>query len=209
MQKLQRLRELPRLPGRRSADFEDLTIAGATVRVYKATSDRTVPVSARLMALLGDELYQLVSHDGEEDEDAGPLSVLLGLDFDDEDDIKTAMIGTVLPLLYEKASALTNDSGPGSLFWYFERLLTGNVEYAGTRIEDISELDTIGFTVPEITKMFWVGVRIAFFPTQDAPDTNVGAKGPGTSEAETQSPRQEILSFSAESSPTLGQSAPT
>lgn len=176
--KLRPLTELPRLPGHRSAMFRDVQIQGVTVRVHKARSDRTVSVSARLSSMLSDELYRLLAHSEEEDK-AGPLRGILGIDFEDDTQIKNAMIGHILPILYEKIGELSEESGPGSLFWYFERILAGNVEYEGARPDSMSDLDEMGFGVADLTRLFWAGIELACFPTRGDPDTSPGDRESG------------------------------
>lgn len=204
--KLQKLAELPRLPGHRSNPHRDVTVSGVTVRVHKAKASRTVPVSARLMSLLGDELYQMVSHSETEDGRAGKLAGLLEIDFEDEAQAKSAMMGIVLPLLYQRMSELTADSGPGSLFWYFERILAGNVELSGVRAQSMEDLDEMGFGVPALTRLFWAGLSLALFPTQGAPDTNPGNLAPGPPET---SKASETLNISGASAKMTGRPAPT
>lgn len=172
---------MPRLPGHRSSVYLDIEMAGTTVRLYKAKANRTVAVSARLIGMLGTELYQLIAH-SEDEGDAGPLGALLGVDFDDGDQIKAAVMAYVLPTLYEKFDELTADEGPGSVYWFFERILAGNVELEGVRPKTMDDLDEMGFMVPEITKLFWKGLEMAFFPTRGDPDMNDGESGPGKPE---------------------------
>lgn len=204
---LQKLAELPRLPGHRSKPFVEIKISGVMVRVYKAKSNRTIPVSARLMSLLGNELYQLVAHSDEEDgTKAGALMGLLEIDFDDEVLAKNAMIGIVLPVLYQRVAELTEDSGPGSLFWYFTQILAGNVEYEGVRFETMDQLDEMGLGPPALTRLFWAGLSLALFPTQGAPDIATGDRGP---EAPEMTEARETSSISGESARMTGREAQT
>ena len=204
-EKINKLKELPRLPGHRSAEFLDVDMAGTTVRLFKARSNRTTAVSSRLIGMLGNELYQLISHSDDED-NAGPLAVLLGVDFEDSAQVKNAVMGAVLPTLYEKFDELTADDGPGSVYWFFTRMLAGNVEFAGARPKTMDELDDMGFTVAELTKLFWKSLEMAFFPTRGDPDTSDGDSGPGKPET---NQVRETSSFSGESPPMTGQLVPT
>lgn len=201
---LKKLRELPCLPGRRTAPFRDVEVCGVEVRVYKAKSHRTVPVSARLLSLLGEELYRLFAHSESDDESAGPLRGLLEVDFDDDEQAKTAFAGIILPLLYDKVGELSEDDGPGSLFWYFSQILGGNVELEGVKAKSMDDLDAMGFGVSDITRLFWAGVELAFFPTRGAPDTTHGSRAAGTPE---ESQAQEILSTPVASGRVTGRSA--
>ncbi len=180
--KLERLAALPRLPGHRSNPHCDVKVSGITVRIHKAKSSRSIPVSARLMSLLGDELYQLVTHSDGEDSKAGALVALLEVDFENESQAKNAMIGIVLPMLYKRVNELTEDSGPGSMFWYFEQILAGNLEYDGVRFETMDEIDEIGLGVASLTRLFWAGLSLALFPTQGGPDIATGDRGPESPE---------------------------
>lgn len=200
--KLNKLKNLPRLPGHRSANFLDIEIGGATVRLYKAKSNRTVAVSARLVGMVGDELYQMFCHSEDEDPEAGPLGDLLKVDFDDDSQVKTAATGIVLPLLREKFHELTAEEGPGSVYWFFDRMLSGNVELDGARPETMDDLDEMGFNVAQLTRLFWKSLEMAFFPTRGDPDTSDGASGPGKPET---NQARATSSFSGESPPMTGQ----
>ncbi len=148
------------------------------VRVWKARARETVPVSARLMALLGPDLYALVAHSEDDDPDHNPLHALLDLDDQDAAGIKTIFTGTVMPLLNSKMAELMEDGTSGSIVWYFEKILRGNVEYDGCRPNAFDDLDAMGFTVPHIMRLFWAGIELAFFPTRGGLGTSTGPSSP-------------------------------
>lgn len=164
--------------------YRDIEIDGATVRVHKATADRSTPVSARLLAMLGPELYQLFAFaqkDAAEitqNDSPGPLGALLNVDIADTQVLKTVVAGTVLPVLYGKLPELSQREGEGSIFWFFRMMLEGFVEYEGHRAASMAELDSMGFGVTELTRCFWTALELAIFPTQGAPATSDGNPDP-------------------------------
>ena len=82
----------------------------------------------------------------------------------------------------------------------------GNVELDGVIPKTMDDLDEMGFGVMELTKMFWKGVEMAFFPTRGDPDTNPGESGPGTPES---SQARKIESSHGESARMTGRLVPT
>lgn len=211
---MRKLPTLPKLPGYRGRESKELDFDGAKVTVHKARSNRTVPVSSRLLGLLGDEMFELVSYDPDQDEDAGgsggPLAALLGLDESSSDAIKTTMVASVLPLLRDKFEEINQDAGPGSVYWYFAQLLPGNVILEGHVAQSMEELDEMGFGVIELARLFWAAVELAFFPRRGDPDTSPGPREDGSPKTESsKSPAPGISSFSGESARIAGRRAPT
>lgn len=189
---LERLRSLPKLPGFIGKIHRDIEIIPASedseaivVRVHKARAARTVPVSASLLSLLGQELTQLFAHDDDESEEDDRLAQILGTDIDDPASMKTAFLGVVMPMLQGRMRELTKESGTGSIPWFLDRMLSGNVEYEGVRLETMEEIEHVGFSVPQMIRMFWTAMELAFFPPQGDPDIEDGESSPGSPETET------------------------
>lgn len=151
-------------------------------RVWKARARNTVPVSARLIALIGPELYALIAHSDDDDPEGNPLAALLDIDHDDPAAIKSIFMTTVMPLLQSKMGELMEDGTSGSIVWYFEKILGGQVEYDGCRPDSFDDLDAMGFTVPHLMRLFWSGVELAFFPTRGGLGTSTGPSSPSPPE---------------------------
>lgn len=175
---------------------------GDLVRIHKARVRQSTPVGTRLLSLVGEDIFQLLTHSEEDDPDNTGLASILSADLEDESTLKSVLAVQILPLLEEKLLTLTEE-GRG-VYWMMTTLLDGNIEIEGERWT-VDELEGQGVSLVQLVKMFWTALSLALFPGRGAPATSDGSNGPAAPE-KSEAPR--TSSINGESAKMTGQSVP-
>ncbi len=194
---LQRINDQPKIPRLRTQCFEDLQIAGQTVRVHKPRARASIVVATRGAEQFGETVLAVVASPPT-DEKGRSLAEIIQSDVKDANMLKSIVASGLVTLVAERLKATGKDVGEEHLFWYFETLLAGTVELDGHIFKDVDELGDAGFGLAEIVQVFWSAFVMAIYPTSGDPDMSTGSPLMSSSEP-TASPKPQARTKSKRS----------